>query len=117
MRLDEPSVLITEEPCALLPEARKRWIPLEVDADKCNGCTLCFRIGCPAILKSDELDERFQRPKALIDATLCTGCEVCAQICPRDAISFRPTVPVDPPDDSRHDIPGPSIRLASPELG
>ncbi|MCX6029555.1 MAG: indolepyruvate ferredoxin oxidoreductase subunit alpha [Chloroflexi bacterium] len=90
LKLDEPAVLITEEPCALLPEARKRWVPLVVLADKCNGCTLCFRIGCPAILKSDELDEKTQRPKALIDASLCTGCEVCAQVCPRDAISFRP---------------------------
>jgi len=92
MALDEPSVLITLEECALLPEARKRWVPLEVLSDQCNGCTLCFRIGCPAILKSEELDEKTQRPKALIDATLCTGCEVCAQICPRDAILFRAAV-------------------------
>jgi len=90
VKLDEPSVLIVQEPCALLPEARKKWMPLEVLTDKCNGCTLCFRIGCPAILKSEELDEKTQRPKALIDASLCTGCEVCAQICPRDAITFRP---------------------------
>jgi indolepyruvate ferredoxin oxidoreductase, alpha subunit len=90
LNLDEPSVLITLEPCVLLPEVRKTWVPLEVLADKCNGCTLCFRIGCPAILKSDELDDRLQRPKALIDASMCTGCEVCAQICPRDAITFRP---------------------------
>jgi indolepyruvate ferredoxin oxidoreductase alpha subunit len=89
LQLDEPSVLITLEPCVLLPEVRKTWLPLEVLSDKCNGCTLCFRIGCPAILKSDELDSRLQRPKALIDATLCTGCEVCAQLCPRDAITFR----------------------------
>ncbi len=90
VKLDEPSVLIVVEPCALLPDARKRWVPLEVLADKCNGCTLCFRIGCPAILKSEELDEKTQRPKALIDANLCTGCEVCAQICAREAIPFRP---------------------------
>ena len=93
LKLDEPSVLITREPCALLPEGRKRWTPLAVTAEKCNGCTLCFRVGCPAILKSAELDPHLQRPKALIDATLCTGCEVCAQICPRDAISFRPVAP------------------------
>ena len=92
LKLDEPSVLITEEPCALLPEARKRWVPLEVLSDKCNGCTLCFRIGCPAILKSDELDEKTRRSKALIDPALCTGCEVCAQVCPRDAIRFREAV-------------------------
>ncbi|KAF0107605.1 MAG: indolepyruvate ferredoxin oxidoreductase alpha subunit [Anaerolineaceae bacterium] len=90
VKLDEPSVLIVVEPCALLPEARKRWVPLEVLADQCNGCTLCFRIGCPAILKSEELDEKTQRPKALIDAGMCTGCEVCAQVCPRQAITFRP---------------------------
>jgi indolepyruvate ferredoxin oxidoreductase alpha subunit len=89
MRLDEPSVLITREPCALLPEARKHWHALEVNSETCNGCTLCFRVGCPALLKSTELDARYQRPKAEIDALLCTGCEVCAQVCPRDAIAVR----------------------------
>jgi indolepyruvate ferredoxin oxidoreductase alpha subunit len=89
LKADGPSVLIARDECALLPSARKRWLPLRVVADKCNGCTMCFRIGCPAILKSDELDEKTQRPKALIDPLLCTGCEVCAQVCPRDAILFR----------------------------
>jgi indolepyruvate ferredoxin oxidoreductase alpha subunit len=89
LALDEPSVLIAREECVLLPEARKRWVPLAVMSDLCNGCTLCFRIGCPAILKSDELDEKYHRPKALIDPAQCTGCEVCAQVCPRDAIPAR----------------------------
>jgi len=92
LKLSEPAVLITQEPCALLPEARKRWVSLEVIDERCNGCALCFRIGCPAILKSDELPtgDRYQRPRVLIDSSLCTGCEVCAQVCPRDAIAFRP---------------------------
>jgi indolepyruvate ferredoxin oxidoreductase alpha subunit len=89
VKLDEPSVLIIKEPCALLPDVRKGWIPLSVITDNCNGCTLCFRIGCPSILKSEELDLKTQRPKALIDSTSCTGCEVCAQICPREAIPYR----------------------------
>lgn len=89
MKNDEPAVLITREECALLPSARKRWLPLEVIAEKCNGCTMCFRIGCPAVLKSDELDPRYHRPLAVIDPLLCTGCEICAQVCPRDAILFR----------------------------
>jgi indolepyruvate ferredoxin oxidoreductase alpha subunit len=89
LKAEGPSVLITRDECALLPSARKRWLPLDVVAEKCNGCTMCFRIGCPAILKSEELDGKTQRPKALIDPLLCTGCEVCAQVCPRDAILFR----------------------------
>ncbi len=91
VKLNEPSVVITQEPCALLPEGKKRWLPLEVIPDKCNGCALCFRIGCPSILKSDVLDPKLQRPLAVIDAGTCTGCEICAQICPRDAITFRPS--------------------------
>lgn len=89
MKSDEPAVLITREECALLPSARARWLPLEVISDKCNGCTLCFRVGCPAILKSDQLDPKTNRPLAVIDPLLCTGCEICAEVCPRDAILFR----------------------------
>lgn len=89
MKMDEPAVLITREECALLPSARKRWMPLEVVSEKCNGCTMCFRIGCPAVLKSEEMDPRYNRPLAEIDPQLCTGCEICAQVCPRDAILFR----------------------------
>jgi indolepyruvate ferredoxin oxidoreductase alpha subunit len=89
MKTTEPAVLITREECALLPSARRNWLPLEVVSDKCNGCTMCFRIGCPAVLKSDQLDPRYSRPLAVIDAALCTGCEICAQVCPRDAILFR----------------------------
>jgi len=92
LQAEGPSVLIVREECALLPGARKRWLPLRVNAEICNGCTMCFRIGCPSILKSEELDAKTQRPKALIDATLCTGCEVCAQVCPRKAILFREQV-------------------------
>jgi indolepyruvate ferredoxin oxidoreductase alpha subunit len=57
-----------------------------VDEDVCNACGFCFRVGCPAILKSETMDERTGRAKAEIDPLLCTGCTVCLQVCPRSAI-------------------------------
>jgi indolepyruvate ferredoxin oxidoreductase alpha subunit len=89
MSHNEPAVLVARRECSLLPEIRKQWVPLEVIEEKCTGCGICFRIGCPAILKSDELDEKSGKPLALIDPDQCTGCEVCSQLCPHDAIPTR----------------------------
>lgn len=89
MAVDEPAVLVARHACALLPEERKRWVPLEVVEEKCTGCGVCFRIGCPALLKSDEIDTSTHKAKALIDPDTCTGCEVCAALCPHDAILTR----------------------------
>ncbi|MGC8916206.1 MAG: indolepyruvate ferredoxin oxidoreductase subunit alpha [Thermoanaerobaculum sp.] len=97
MATDEPAVLVARHACALLPEERRRWVPLEVVEEKCTGCGVCFRIGCPALLKSDELDPRTHKPLALIAPDLCTGCEVCAQLCPHDAILTRDQVALEAP--------------------
>ena len=69
---DEPSVIISRRPCALLKYV-KHAPPLTVDTDKCIGCKACMRIGCPAIAIKDG--------KAHVDATLCVGCGVCQQLC------------------------------------
>ncbi len=69
---DEPSVIISRRPCALLKYVKHKP-PLRVDADKCVGCKSCMKIGCPAISMKDG--------KARIDQTLCVGCGVCAQLC------------------------------------
>jgi len=89
MSHEQPAVLVARRECALLPEIRKQWVPLEVVEEKCTGCGICFRIGCPAILKSEELDAKSGKPLALIDPDQCTGCEVCSQLCPHDAIPTR----------------------------
>ena len=88
-RLDEPSVLITERACALLPEVRKTYQPLKVNLEKCDGCGVCIRTGCPALMRSSEIHEESGRAKVEIDPLLCTGCDLCAQVCPSEAITFR----------------------------
>ncbi len=85
---DGLSVVVMDGPCVFVELERKA--PFAVDADLCNGCALCFRLGCPAIIRSDDLDARTGRPKADIDPVLCVACDMCRQICPRKAI-FMPT--------------------------
>jgi indolepyruvate ferredoxin oxidoreductase alpha subunit len=89
MATNEPAVMVARHACALLPEMRKQYVALEVIEEKCTGCGVCFRIGCPAILKADEVDASSGKPLAVIDRDMCTGCEICAQVCPHDAITFR----------------------------
>jgi indolepyruvate ferredoxin oxidoreductase alpha subunit len=81
---DGPSVVIVDGPCFFVgPGATEPYV---VDLEQCNGCTLCFRLGCPAIIRSAETDAKTNRAKAEIDPVLCVGCDMCAQICPREAI-------------------------------
>jgi indolepyruvate ferredoxin oxidoreductase alpha subunit len=82
---DRPTVVLVNGQCVFVPEFRRRPVAA-VDDPVCNGCGFCFRVGCPAILKSEEINERTSRPKAEIDPLLCTGCTVCLQVCPRGAI-------------------------------
>ena len=72
----EPSVIITRRPCVLLKSVEKHP-PYQVELDKCKGCKMCMRIGCPAISWKDK--------KAVIDPTQCVGCGVCEQLCKFDA--------------------------------
>jgi indolepyruvate ferredoxin oxidoreductase alpha subunit len=89
IRVEGPAVIIAQRECVLLSDARKEWIALEVDPDQCNGCGLCFSIGCPAIVRSDYIDQKSNRYLAEIDSLLCTGCNICVQICARRAIRSR----------------------------
>ena len=80
-----PSVLITNQPCRLFPKKR-RGKPYYVDLDVCNGCGVCLKIGCPALFASEETTAKGLH-KAEINPTECVGCDLCAQLCPVDAIS------------------------------
>ena len=74
---NEPSVIISRRPCALLKYVKHK-APLIANSDKCVGCKSCMRIGCPAISIVDG--------KAKIDNILCVGCGVCQQLCKFDAL-------------------------------
>ncbi len=80
-----PAVIVVKGACVFIPEYQRRP-PLRVDAESCTACGTCFRVGCPAILKSAETHPRTHKPKAQIDSLLCTGCTVCMQVCPVQAI-------------------------------
>lgn len=88
LSIDEPSVIITRWPCVLkrFTERDKEEFSTafqskcKVDEEKCVGCKMCVKTGCPAI--SVEKTSK----KAKIDLDPCVGCEVCLQVCPVKAI-------------------------------
>ena len=74
---EEPSVIISRRPCALLKYVKHKPA-LKVEPEKCIGCKSCLGIGCPAI--------SLREGKAVIDGTQCVGCGVCTSLCPKGAI-------------------------------
>lgn len=84
IKFEGPSVLIARKPCALFPK-KKKIDPFVIKTDVCNGCGACFRIGCPAISNSGLTTDK-GLAIAKIDPEACTGCTLCQQVCPVDAI-------------------------------
>ena len=52
----------------------------KVDTEKCIGCKLCLKAGCPAMSYDRETK------KVSINKAQCVGCDVCTQVCPKNAI-------------------------------
>lgn len=84
---DGPSVIITRWPCALKQFSKEDLAEFDlskrmckVDQDKCRGCQICVKTGCPAISFDAETK------KASINKHMCIGCTVCLQACPFEAI-------------------------------
>lgn len=74
---EEPSVIISRRPCMLLKYVKPKPA-LKINPEKCVGCKMCMKLGCPAISIKDK--------KAFIDPTQCVGCAVCEQLCKVGAI-------------------------------
>jgi indolepyruvate ferredoxin oxidoreductase alpha subunit len=79
---DGISVIISEETCPLFARAShqlKRSKPFFVNPEKCKNHQICVsKLACPAMYLSGG--------KVQINKNLCTGCTICAQICPENAI-------------------------------
>jgi indolepyruvate ferredoxin oxidoreductase alpha subunit len=81
-------VLIARRKCAIVraKEEEKPAYKVRVDSDKCRGescgcARLCTRVfQCPGLVWDSESQ------KAKIDEVICSGCGVCADICPASAI-------------------------------
>ncbi len=76
-----PAAIIARRPCLLIKRIKHSISLCEVDRDKCVGCKMCLKVGCPAIMIEDG--------KAKISNTQCVGCTVCAQVCPKGAITRK----------------------------
>ncbi|QEM68468.1 indolepyruvate ferredoxin oxidoreductase subunit alpha [Geobacter sp. FeAm09] len=87
MARPETSVIITDKPCVLVKREGvfQKGPAYEVAVEKCTGCRACLKIGCPAI-EWRPAGDGSKKGKAFIDPLLCTGCDVCRQLCKFDAI-------------------------------
>ncbi len=74
------SVIIVKEKCSLYAKGLKQLKGRAFKiSDKCVNDRECINnLACPAFYLEDE--------KVNIDATMCVGCAICAQICPENAI-------------------------------
>jgi indolepyruvate ferredoxin oxidoreductase, alpha subunit len=81
----ETSVVIARRPCILGAKVKfeERY---EIELDKCTGCGVCLRLGCPAMERSEEIAEATGKEKVRINDVLCVGCGLCVQVCRLDAV-------------------------------
>lgn len=81
---DEPSVIVLKWPCVLKKYTEQENIDYKrptkkyyINQEKCKKCLACTKTGCPAICTGEKVE---------IISQACTGCSLCKQVCPFDAI-------------------------------
>jgi indolepyruvate ferredoxin oxidoreductase alpha subunit len=87
LSIDGPVVIITRWPCVLKKHSLQDKEEFGdymgtcvVRKESCIGCRKCTMTGCPALIYQK------QDKKVQIDQVQCDGCQVCAQVCPVQAI-------------------------------
>jgi indolepyruvate ferredoxin oxidoreductase, alpha subunit len=90
LEINEPSLIISRAPCALLKVGRVLPDkPLRIKQDVCIGCRTCINTGCPALefVKIEHPKEGEKRKGySKINEALCVGCRTCMEVCKCDAI-------------------------------
>ncbi len=90
-KAEEPSVIITNQPCVLTDYYDKRTA-FEVIDEKCTGCANCLDVGCPAIKVTRR--ENVVKPNGKevelafvnIESAACTGSDLSTKTCKPHAI-------------------------------
>ncbi|MGB9617260.1 MAG: indolepyruvate ferredoxin oxidoreductase subunit alpha [Desulfomonilaceae bacterium] len=88
---NEPSLIISRAPCALLKTGRiLPDKPYSIDQDACTGCKTCINTGCPALefvkIEKPAEGEKKRKGYSRINSALCVGCGTCFEVCKFDAV-------------------------------
>ena len=77
--IDAPGlgVVVALAPCVLA--VREKRGAILVDEERCNLCSVCLKLGCPALVPGET---------AISISLACTGCALCVEVCRRGALSF-----------------------------
>ncbi|MEG6615783.1 indolepyruvate ferredoxin oxidoreductase subunit alpha [Peptococcaceae bacterium 1198_IL3148] len=78
INFDGPAVVVMRRQCVALKN-RPKQLPKKINAELCLECRVCIEeLGCSAITLQDD--------QPAIDVSSCSGCGLCAQVCPAHAI-------------------------------
>jgi indolepyruvate ferredoxin oxidoreductase, alpha subunit len=76
----EPWLIVSRGECPLGSRVRLGAARC-VDQELCTACKTCLKIGCPAI--------EYMDGKITVNKLFCSGCSLCAKICPKGAFTVE----------------------------
>jgi indolepyruvate ferredoxin oxidoreductase alpha subunit len=85
-------VIVFRRACPTFEKKRHQQEQLlspSIDPEKCTGDACGCNRFCSRVLSCPAIEYDAEENRARIWEDICTGCGLCAQVCPRGAISFR----------------------------
>lgn len=71
--------VIFKSPCVAIEKSIRS---AEIIDASCINCKMCIKqLGCPGLI--------LDGGRVRIDSSLCTGCGLCSQVCPKKAIKLK----------------------------